>query len=148
MNVPFNSGDLNVNINRMILSAINKNVIFLTSYFFVNLNKQIIWFLGYHQIKKIHLVSKFILFDRKEHYYGFNRMAKNQSDSCNFLYLMIMVMVIILNQIKTTVYIYIYFCFESDNFFPYPSFFIIWYQFIFSFLLKISTSSLFWFLLL
>ena len=28
------------------------------------------------------------IFDRREHYLGYNRMAKNQSDSCNFLYLM------------------------------------------------------------
>ena len=43
----------------------------------------IIFFLVNYQIKIIVLVCKLY------HYYGFNCMAKNQSDSCNFLYLMI-----------------------------------------------------------
>ena len=31
-------------------------------------------------------------FHRRGHYYGYNRMAKNQSDSCNFLYQIIIIL--------------------------------------------------------
>ena len=76
----------------------------LTSYFFRYLNEQIIRFLVNNKVEKIFLVSK-LFFDRREHYYGYNRMVKNQSGSCNFIYLMIIKLLFISYQYFISIWI-------------------------------------------